>query len=81
MSGTPILESITDPLSRVTRFGYDTNGNLTSVTRLYGTSDAVTTSATYDSTYHQLTSVTDPLSHATTIAYDTSGRPTSVTDA
>ncbi|MGB2716354.1 MAG: kelch repeat-containing protein, partial [Vicinamibacterales bacterium] len=81
VSGTPILESITDPLSRVTRFGYDTNGNLTSVTRLYGTSDAVTTSATYDSTYHQLTSVTDPLSHATTIAYDTSGRPTSVTDA
>ncbi len=58
--------SLTDTLARQTTFGYDTAGNLTSVTRLAGTAGAVTTSATYESQFNQVTSVTDPLQHTTT---------------
>jgi YD repeat-containing protein len=71
---------VTDELGRVTRYQYDSKGNVTSVTRLYGTSDAKTTSFTYDSTYSLLTSVTDPLNHTTSYAYDGLGRIQSITD-
>jgi len=56
-------------------------GNMTSVTRLSGTADAVTTTFTYDSTFNQITSVTDPLNHTMTYGYDTKGNLTSVTNA
>ncbi|MGH9207134.1 MAG: RHS repeat-associated core domain-containing protein, partial [Acidimicrobiales bacterium] len=55
-------------------------GNLTSITRLSGTAQAVTTSATYDPIYSQLTSLTDPLSHVWTLAHDGNGNLTAVTD-
>ena len=42
-----LLKSVTDPLGHVTSFVYDTNNNnVTQVTRLSGTPDAITTTAT-----------------------------------
>lgn len=73
-------QSVTDPLGRVTSYVYDANGNVTSVTKLSGTSNAVTTSMTYDSTFNQLLSVTDPLNNTTNFGYDTLGNLTSITD-
>src|SRR5215471_15539455 len=61
------VQSSTDQLSRTTAYAYDTMGNVTSVTKLYGTTDATTT--------------TDPLGHVTTRAYNSVGQVTSVTDA
>jgi YD repeat-containing protein len=60
----------TDGLGRHTDYSYDTAGNVTSVTRLAGTGNAVTTSATYDPTFNLLTSVADPLSHTTSFTRD-----------
>ena len=68
-----LVETVTDELGRVTRYTYDTKGNVATVTRLYGTGDAVTTTYTSDPTYSLPTSVTDPLSHTTTFAYDSPG--------
>jgi YD repeat-containing protein len=53
------VDSVTDALGRQTTLGYDTNNNVTSLTRLAGTADAVTTTFTYESTFQQLASVTD----------------------
>jgi YD repeat-containing protein len=79
VTGSNLVETVTDELGRVTRYTYDSRGNALTVTRLYGTSDAVTTSFTHDATYDLVTSVTDPLSHTTTIAYDSLGRIVSTT--
>jgi YD repeat-containing protein len=54
---------------------------VTSVTRLAGTPDAVTTTFTYEPTFSRMTSVTDPLSHTTTFGYDANGNLTSTTNA
>jgi RHS repeat-associated protein len=70
----------TDAKSRTTAFGYDTVGDITSVTRLYGTAGAVTDSYTYDPTYNQLTSHTDALNHTTQFGLDPSGNLVSITD-
>jgi RHS repeat-associated protein len=75
-----LLESTTDALSRTTAYVYDTNDNLTQVTQLSGTGNAVSTSFTYESSHNQLASVTDPLSHTTSFGHDSSGNLTSVTD-
>jgi RHS repeat-associated protein len=75
------LQSVTDALGRVTSFDYDGLGNMTRVTRLDGTSDAVTTTFSYEPTFNQLASVTDPLNHSTTFAYDGNGNLSTVTDA
>ncbi|MGH2459982.1 MAG: RHS repeat-associated core domain-containing protein, partial [Chloroflexota bacterium] len=72
--------SVTDALGRVTSYTYDALGNVTSVTRLAGTSGAVTTTMTYDPTFNQLTSITDPLNHTTSFGYDSAGNLTTVTD-
>jgi RHS repeat-associated protein len=72
--------STTDPLGRMTAFTYDSNGNTTSVTRLEGTPNAVTTSFTYDPAFDKITSSTDPLGNTTTFKYDTAGNLLSVTD-
>lgn len=80
LSGSGLVQTVTDALSRATSLVYDAKGNVTSVTRLYGTGDAKTTTFTYDPTYNLLTSATDPLSHTTTYAYDWKGRLTSMTD-
>jgi RHS repeat-associated protein len=69
-----------DPLNRETTYAYDTNGNITSITRLAGTSGAVTTSLAYDPNFSQLTSITDPPSHIWTFGRDGHGNLTSITD-
>lgn len=73
--------SVTDALGRTTQISRDGVGNVTGITRLAGTSNAVTDSFTYDSTYQQLTRYTDPLEHTTRLGLDALGNVTSVTDA
>ncbi|WP_236872520.1 RHS repeat-associated core domain-containing protein [Burkholderia pseudomallei] len=75
-----LVDSETDALNRTTSYTYDALGNVTSITRLSGTSNAVTTNYTYTSDYNQLASVTDPLGHTTTFSY-TNGCLTQITDA
>ena len=75
-----LVDSQTDALGRTTAYTYDALGNVTSITRLSGTSNAVTTRLTYTSDYNQLASVTDPLGHTTSFSY-TNGCLTQVTDA
>jgi RHS repeat-associated protein len=75
-----LLQAVTDPLGRVTSYAYDANGNLTSITKLSGTANAVTTTMTYDNTFSLLRSVTDPLSHTTNFDYDGSGNLITITD-
>ncbi len=62
--------SSTDALGRVTSYAYDAVGNVTSITQLTGTPDAVTYRFTYTPDLSQLSSVTDPLGHKTTFAYE-----------
>src|SRR6266567_2748983 len=71
-----LVQSVTDALGRQTTYSYDSMGNVTSVTRLAGTSNAVTSSFTYDPTFSGVTSATDPLGHTATFSYDMlSARP------
>jgi len=84
-----LMSTITDPLGRQTSFAYDSCGNTTSIARMTGTANAVTT-MTYQTgsgtssciaTFNQVTSITDPLNHTTTLGYDATGSYlTSVTD-
>lgn len=74
-----VLE-ITDPLNRTTAFTYDAAGNTASVTRLAGTSGAVTTSFVYDPVSNRPTSVTNALGFTTLMTYDTAGNLLSTTD-
>jgi RHS repeat-associated protein len=70
-----IAETI-DPLGNVTRYGYDSNQNLTTAIAPGG--------ATYTYTYDansNLTSETDPLGLTTTFTYDGNNNLTSTTDA
>lgn len=73
-------KSVTDALGRVSSFDYDTQGNATRITRLDGTSNAVTTTFTYGGRFGQLSSVTDPLNHTSTFSYDQNGNLTVATD-
>jgi YD repeat-containing protein len=61
-----LVTRVTDGLGRHTDSMYDTVGNVTSVTRLASTGNAVAMSYTYDATFNLLTSVTNPLNHMTT---------------
>jgi len=79
-AGTNLVLTVTDPLNRRTAYSYDPMGNVTSVTRMAGTGEAVTTSFTHELTYNQVTSVTDPLNHSTQFSYDNKGNLTSITD-
>ncbi len=83
-AGTNLVQSVTDALSRQTTFTYDTKGNVTSVTRLAGTPQAVTTSLTWEApaptTFNRLTSVTTPVPTTTTWAYDDANRRITITD-
>ena len=79
-AGTNFVLSDTDSMNRRTEYTYNPKGNLTSVTRLAGTGEAVTTNFTYEPTFNQVATVTDPLIHATQFGYDSKGSLTSITD-
>ncbi|HEV8640828.1 MAG TPA: kelch repeat-containing protein [Methylomirabilota bacterium] len=85
-AGTNLVQSVTDALNRQTTFTYDTMGNVTSVTRLASTPQAVMTSFTWEApsatTFNRLTSVTPPLGPTTTrtFAYDDVNHRVTVTD-
>lgn len=72
--------SATDALGRRTAYSYDTRGNMTSITRLDGTPNAVTVVLAYDPTYNQLTSVTDALGNVLQLRYNSSGQLTEIED-
>jgi RHS repeat-associated protein len=78
--GTNLPISRTDSSGRVTSLTYDSQGNVTSVTRLAGTPNAITSRFTHDATFGKITSVTDPLNHTTTFSYDTHGNLVSALD-
>ena len=63
-----------------TAYAYDALGNVTTVTGMAGTGEAVTTTLSYEPTFSQVASIADPLGHATTFAYDTAGNVTAITD-
>lgn len=75
-----LAQSITDALGRTTAIGYDADGHATGVTRLVGTSNAVTSTAAFGGPFGQVSSVTDPLGHASTFSYDQFGNLASATD-
>src|SRR5262249_51788493 len=54
--GTNLTTSTTDALGRTTTYAYDALGNLTGITTLSGTPQAVTTTFSYDATYSNVTS-------------------------
>jgi len=74
------ISSLIDGVGRKTTYGYDSLGNVTSITRLADTAGASTVQMAYDSTFSQVTSITDPLNHTTSFGYDTRGSLTSITD-
>ena len=64
-----------DNLNRITAYGYDTHGNMTTV--VYP--DASTEIYTYNS-FDEVTSDTDPNGHITTYSYDSHGNLTGIQD-
>jgi len=75
----PVFNNVTraiDRMGRVMNFGYDSRGNLTSVTNEFNQ----TVTLAYDN-FGQLTSVLDPLNHATVLEYDTQGNVIGLVDA
>ena len=77
--GTDLVATETNPLGVVTRYEYDTNGNLTRLIRDSGGPLENATSYTYDS--HGLqTSMTDPLGNTNNYEYDTAGNLVKQTD-
>ena len=75
-----LIQSVTDQLARVTAFQYDANGNQTQITRLSGTSNAVSTIFSYDPNFSQLVTAADPLNNTTSFGLDGSGNPLTITD-
>ncbi len=71
---------LTDPHHNVELENYS-NGELTSLTRAYGTSSAETWNYQYDATSLGTTLVTDPNNHTTGATYDTNGNLLTATDA
>jgi RHS repeat-associated protein len=71
----------TDALGRRTEYAYDAHDNVTKITRLAGTAQAVNTILTYETVFNRPLTVTDPNGHTTTLAYDARGNLTRVTDA
>lgn len=74
------MTRVTDGLNRHTDVGYDSLGNVTSITRMAGTAEAVTTTLTYQPPFSQVATITDPVNHTTSFGYDGKGNLTSVTD-
>ena len=74
------LLDVTDFNARKTAFGYDDNGNLSSVTYLSGTSEAVTYTSRHSGPYNLLERVTDPLNRSFQFSYDIFGNLVQVTN-
>jgi len=68
-----LIFSITDTLGRQTTLSYDAMANITGITRLANTANAVTATITYDPVFNQPTSITDPINHIASFSYDTAG--------
>jgi RHS repeat-associated protein len=64
-----IVDSVVDALGRQTTYAHDALGNVTGMTRLAGTANAVNYHFAYTEDYNQLSSMTDPLGHVTTLNY------------
>jgi RHS repeat-associated protein len=79
--GTNLLLTVTDPLNRLSSFTYDAAANVTSITRLAGTPDAVVTSFTYEPRFNKRATIIDPLGHTTSYTYDTAGNLINIEDA
>ena len=89
-SESGFISSVTDPMGRTWRYGYDANDNLTSVTDPMGnvTSYSYDTGNANTALRHDLLSITAPdaqpggpdAGQSSSFTYDTSGRLTSQTD-
>ncbi len=75
-----LLTSFVDPLARETDFTYDAMGNLTSITRLAHTPNALTTSFQYEPVFNQLSLTIDPMGHQTQNQYDSFGNLITIID-
>uniref|UniRef100_UPI000466D10A RHS repeat protein n=1 Tax=Pseudomonas kilonensis TaxID=132476 RepID=UPI000466D10A len=77
-----LLTSSTDALGYVTRYGYNTFGNQTSVTRAIATGNTVVSNITYNKRGEQISRIDDVggLARSTATVYDAFGRVTSQTD-
>ena len=71
---------VTDPDGNETLYSFDTNGELVSMTKAYGTTAAATWTYTYDPTTLAQASVTDPNDSTTTETYDADGNVVSKTN-
>jgi YD repeat-containing protein len=60
------ITQITDANGNITKFTYDSNGNMLTKTEAFGTAIERTTTYTYEPTFNQLASITDPLGNTTT---------------
>ena len=72
IAGTDFVETATLPLGMVTKYEYDTRGNLNKVIRDFGGPLENVTIYDFDS-YGQLISLTDPLGHTSQYEYNISG--------
>jgi len=77
--GTSWIQTETNPLGVVTKYKYDSHGNLLKLIRDYGGPLQNTTVYTYDSHGRQ-TSVTDPLGYTTRYEYDSKGNLIKITN-
>jgi RHS repeat-associated protein len=73
------VQTVTDPLGRVTQASYDSLGRATQVTYAAGTADQASVEYAYDATGNT-TSWTDEDGRTTTYEYDPLNRPVSTTD-
>jgi len=77
---TDLVETETNPLGVVTKYEYDTNGNLVKLIKDFAGSLENTTTYSYDSWGRQ-TGMTDPLEHTTGYEYDASRNLVKSTDS
>lgn len=70
---TKLLDSVVDPINRITAYKYDDLGNVIEVTKLSGTPQRVVEKKTFDSTYSLATSVVNAFGNAFNFSYNSQG--------